>query len=119
MSKQIKDISFTYYGVQGTHKIQLLTYSCNVQGAFAVKLSLKNVKTDQRYQFYCTILYHTVPYYTVPFDIALSHFTQRYTICVYAVPFDITLSHLGREFLRKLCDPLRQYDFIVLAVVSL
>ena len=52
MSKQIKDISFTYYGVQGTHKIQLLTYSCNVQGAFGVKLSLKNVKTDQRYQFY-------------------------------------------------------------------
>ena len=54
--------------------------------------------------------------YTVPFDIALSHFTQRYTICVCAVPFDITLSHLGREFPRKLCDPLPQYDFIVLAV---
>ena len=57
--------------------------------------------------------------YTVPFDIALSHFTQRYTICVYAVPFDITLSHLSREFPRNLCDPLPQYDFIVLVVVSL
>ena len=47
MSKQIKDISFTYHRVQGTRKIQLLTYSCNVQRAFAVKLSQGEVKTLQ------------------------------------------------------------------------
>ena len=33
MSKQIKDISFTYHSVRGRHKIQLLTYSSNVQRA--------------------------------------------------------------------------------------
>ena len=48
MSKQIKDISFTYHGVQGTHKIQLLTYSCNVQRAFAVKLSLKSKRESEK-----------------------------------------------------------------------
>ena len=48
MSKQIKDISFTYHGVQGTHKIQLLAYSCNVQRAFAVKLSLKSKRESEK-----------------------------------------------------------------------
>ena len=42
MSKRIKDTSFTHHSVRGTHKIQLLKYSCNVQRAFAVKLSLKS-----------------------------------------------------------------------------
>ena len=48
MSKQINDISFTYHGVQGTHKIQLLTYSCNFQRAFAVKLSLKRKRESEK-----------------------------------------------------------------------
>ena len=41
MSKQIKDISFT-------HKIQLLMYSCNVQRAFAVILSLKSQRESEK-----------------------------------------------------------------------
>ena len=53
MSKQIKDISFTYHGVQGTHKIQLLMYSCNVQRAFAVKLSLKSQRESEKKRELC------------------------------------------------------------------
>ena len=48
MSKQTKDISFTYHGVQGTHKIQLFVYSCKVQRAFAVKLSLKSQRESEK-----------------------------------------------------------------------
>ena len=33
---------FSYHGVQGTHKIQLLTYSSIVQRAFEVEFSLKS-----------------------------------------------------------------------------
>ena len=48
MSKQIKDISFTYHSVRSTHKIQLLKYSCNVQRAFADKLSLKSKRESEK-----------------------------------------------------------------------
>ena len=44
--QQIKDISFftmaSNYAHKGTHKIQLLTYSRNVERAVEVKLSLKS-----------------------------------------------------------------------------
>ena len=33
---------------KGTYKIQLLTYSCNVQRAFAVKLSLKSKRESEK-----------------------------------------------------------------------
>ena len=46
MSKQIKDIS--YHGLQDTHKIQLLTYSCNVQRAVEVELSLKSKRESEK-----------------------------------------------------------------------
>ena len=36
--------------------------------------------------------------YALPFDIKLSHFTQRYTVCMYAVPFYITLSHFTQRY---------------------
>ena len=39
---------FSYHGVQGTHKIQLLTYSCNVQRAVEVELSLKSKRESER-----------------------------------------------------------------------
>ena len=48
MSKRIKDISFTHHSVRGTHKIQLLKYSCNVQRAFADKLSLKSKRESEK-----------------------------------------------------------------------
>ena len=48
MSKRIKDISFTHHSVQGTHKIQLLKYSCNVQRAFVDKLSLKSKRESEK-----------------------------------------------------------------------
>ena len=48
MSNQIKDISFTCHSVKGTHKIQLLKYSCNVQRALAVKLSLKSKRESEK-----------------------------------------------------------------------
>ena len=48
MSNQIKDISFTCHSVRGTHKIQLLKYSFNVQRALAVKLSLKSKRESEK-----------------------------------------------------------------------
>ena len=39
---------FSYHGVQGTHKIQLLTYSCNVQRAVEVELSLKSKRESEK-----------------------------------------------------------------------
>ena len=39
---------FPYHGVQGTHKIQLLTYSCNVQRAVEVKLPLKSKRESEK-----------------------------------------------------------------------
>ena len=59
--------------------------------------------------FVRTLCYSTLPWAissnatpfgmcAVLFDIALSHFTLRYTVCVYNVPFDITLSHLTQRY---------------------
>ena len=39
---------FPYHGVQGTHKIQLLTYSCNVQRTVEVKLPLKSKRESEK-----------------------------------------------------------------------
>ena len=39
---------FSYHGVQGAHKIQLLTYSCNVQRAVEVELSLKSKRESEK-----------------------------------------------------------------------
>ena len=39
---------FSYHGVQGTHKIQLLTYSSNVQRAFKVELSLESRRESEK-----------------------------------------------------------------------
>ena len=81
-----------------------------------MSLWLKNVKTDQEYQFWhfsikviseCFNL-HGVPKVVFAIKaptrancrkpiITLSHFTQRYSICMYAVPFDITLSHFKQR----------------------
>ena len=51
-SKQIKDISFLTMASnsahKGTHKIQLLTYSCNVQIAVEVKLLLKSKRESDK-----------------------------------------------------------------------
>ena len=51
-SKQIKDISFLTMASnsahKGTHKIQLLTYSCNVQIAVEVKLLLKSKRKSDK-----------------------------------------------------------------------
>ena len=47
----------------------------------------------QRY----TVCVYAVPF-AVPFDITLSHFMQRYTVCMYAVLFDITLSHFTQRY---------------------
>ena len=51
-SKQINDISFLTMASnsahKGTHKIQLLTYSCNVQIAVEVKLLLKSRRESDK-----------------------------------------------------------------------
>ena len=39
---------FSYHGVQGAQKIQLLTYSCNVQRAVEVELSLKSKRESEK-----------------------------------------------------------------------
>ena len=49
--------------------------------------------------FYCQcrqqiLITTAIPCNATSFDITLSHFTRRHTICVYAVPFNIMLSHL-------------------------
>ena len=71
MSKQIKDVSFLTMAYnsahKGTHKIQLLTYSCNVERAVEVKLSLKSkrksekrIELDKRNLMHVIILLNTI-----------------------------------------------------------
>ena len=52
MSKQIKDISFltvvSNSAHKGSNKIQLLTYSCNVQRAVEVKVLLKSKRESEK-----------------------------------------------------------------------
>ena len=52
MSKQTKDISFLTMASnsahKGTHKIQLLTYSCNVERTAEFKLSLKSKRESEK-----------------------------------------------------------------------
>ena len=52
MLKQIKDISFltvvSNSADKGSYKIQLLTYSCNVQGAVEVKVLLKSKRESEK-----------------------------------------------------------------------
>ena len=42
------DISFLIMASRAQTKVQLLTYSCNVQRAFAVKPSLKNKRESEK-----------------------------------------------------------------------
>ena len=71
MSKQIKDVSFLTMASnsahKGKHKIQFLTYSCNVQRAVEVKLSLKRKREsekrrelDKRHLMHVIILLNTL-----------------------------------------------------------
>ena len=52
MSKQVEDVSFLTMASnsahKGTHKIQLLTYSYNVQIAVEVKLLLKSKRESDK-----------------------------------------------------------------------
>ena len=52
MSKQVKDVSFLTMASnsahKGTHKIQLLKYSCNVERVVEVKLSLKSERESEK-----------------------------------------------------------------------
>ena len=52
MSKQIKDVSFltiaSNSAYKSTHKIPLLTYSCNIERAIEVKLSLKSKRESEK-----------------------------------------------------------------------
>ena len=52
MSKQVEDVSFLTMASnsahKGTHKIQLLTYSCNVERVVEVKLSLKSKRESEK-----------------------------------------------------------------------
>ena len=47
-AKTDQGYQFTYHGVQGTHNIQLLTYSSSVQRAVEVGLSLKSKRESQK-----------------------------------------------------------------------
>ena len=71
MSKQVEDVSFLTMASnsahKGTHKIQLLTYSCNVERVVEVKLSLKSKREseksrelDKRHLMHVIILLNTI-----------------------------------------------------------
>ena len=73
MSKKIKDISFftvaSNSAHKGTHKIQPLTYSCNVQRAVEVKVLLKSKREsekerelDNRHLVHVIIPHNTIKY---------------------------------------------------------
>ena len=64
------------------------------------------------------VLCSRVPRLRVSRHRVLRHQVSRHPVPV-PVSLFVSLILLGREFPRRLCDPLPQYDFIVSAVVSL
>ena len=65
MSQQIKNVSFLTMAAnsahKGTHKIQLLTYSWNIERAVEVKLSLKRKReSEKRKELYKRHLMHVI-----------------------------------------------------------